>query len=204
MGLSISDGDMAIDALAFARYLRGRGFSGHVTSGGTLATLIRHELLERHPGIDSVIRHAGEIPIVELTGRLATGASLEGVPGMTTREGDGAPAPVDDPMPLRLHPKRKKKLTKLLGVPSARLLASRGCPGRCPYCGPAALQREAVEEGVRAGIDRNSLVQQGIGSIRRRQPADVADEVAWLYRRKAARMFLLLDDNLLSAGRQAD
>ncbi|MFH1437925.1 MAG: hypothetical protein ABIJ56_19615 [Pseudomonadota bacterium] len=28
VGLSISDGDMAIDALAFARYLRGRGYTG--------------------------------------------------------------------------------------------------------------------------------------------------------------------------------
>jgi len=98
VGLSISDGDMAIDALAFARYLRGRGYSGHLTCGGTLATLIRHELLERHQGIDSVIRHAGEVPIVELADILAAGKSLEGVPGMTTREGDGAPAPVADAM----------------------------------------------------------------------------------------------------------
>ena len=59
-----------------------------MTCGGTLATLTRHELLERHPGIDSVIRHAGEVPVVELADRLAAGSSLEGVPGMTTREGE--------------------------------------------------------------------------------------------------------------------
>ena len=37
-----------------------------------------------------------------LADRLAAAASLEGVPGMTTREGDGAPAPVADSLPCEL------------------------------------------------------------------------------------------------------
>src|SRR5512147_504881 len=43
VGVSISDADVAIDALAFLHFLRSTGFSGHVTCGGALATIGRHE-----------------------------------------------------------------------------------------------------------------------------------------------------------------
>jgi hypothetical protein len=78
------------------------------------------------------------------------------------------------------------------------MLASRGCPGRCPYCGPAALQREALGEGVRAGLDRAALARAGVGGTRRRSPEDVADEVAELFHDRGVLLFHLLDDNLLS------
>jgi hypothetical protein len=198
VGVSIPDADIAVDALAFVRFLRGRGFRGHLTCGGALATLVRHEILSKHPGVDSVVRHDGEITIVALAERLARDLPFEDVPGVSTRDGDGAPAPVADPAPLQLRPLRQSPLPRILGVPIARIIASRGCPGRCPYCGPAALQREALGEGVRAGLDRDALARAGVGGTRRRPPEDVADEIAELYHDGGARLFHLLDDNLLS------
>jgi hypothetical protein len=198
VGVSIPDADIAVDALAFVRFLRGCGFAGHVTCGGALATLVRHEILSKHPGVDSVVRHDGETTIVSLSDRIARGVPCDDVPGVSTRRGDGPPAPVADPAPLRLRPLRPSPLPRILGVPVARMLASRGCPGRCPYCGPAALQREAVEEGVRGGLDRAALARAGVGGTRRRSPEDVAGEVAELYHGEGVRLFHLLDDNLLS------
>ncbi|MBI5486263.1 MAG: radical SAM protein [Deltaproteobacteria bacterium] len=203
VGISIPDADIAVDGLAFVRYLRGGGYRGHVTCGGALATLVRHEILGKHGGVDTVVRHDGEATIVAMAERIAEGKSCVGVPGVSTREGDGAPAPVADPAPLRLRPMRPAPLPRILGVPVARMLASRGCPGRCPYCGPAALQREAVEEGVRGGLDRETLHRAGVGGTRRRSAGEVADEVAELYHGQGVRLFHLLDDNLLSGGAEA-
>ncbi|MBI5485829.1 MAG: radical SAM protein [Deltaproteobacteria bacterium] len=197
VGVSIPDTDVAIDGFAFVRLLRRRGHVGHVTCGGPLATLIRKEILARQPGFDSVVRQEGEVPIVALADRLAQGRAWTDVPGITVREGDGPPAPVADLTPLRLRPFRPLRLPRILGVPVARMLASRGCPGRCAYCGPAALQREAVAEGLRAGIDAPTLARRGVGGTRRRAPGDVADEVAALHHERNARFFVLLDDNLL-------
>ncbi|MBN2576847.1 MAG: radical SAM protein [Deltaproteobacteria bacterium] len=198
VGLSIPDADAAIDAFALARYVRRAGYGGHITCGGALATLVRHEFLARHPELDSVVRHDGEEPVCKLAARLGVGQDWKDVAGVTSRAGDGQPANVADRTPLLLRPLRRESLPELLGVPVARLLASRGCPGRCAYCGPAALQRQAVEEGLRSGLDRESMCRAGVGGTRRRAPAEVAAEVADLYHLRGVRFFHVLDDNLLS------
>ncbi|MBI5488060.1 MAG: radical SAM protein [Deltaproteobacteria bacterium] len=166
--------------------------------GGPLATLARREILARQPGIDSVVRHAGEAALVALVERLAAGRVPDDVPGLTTRQGDGRPAIVGGGAHNGLRPLRPAVLPLFLGVPTARLLASRGCPGRCPYCGPAALQDEAVREGLAEGIALEELARRGVGGVLRRSAEDVADEVAELYHRRRARFFILLDDNLLA------
>jgi radical SAM superfamily enzyme YgiQ (UPF0313 family) len=199
VGLSIPDADIAMDALAFVRLLRRRGYAGHVTCGGPLATLARREILARQPGIDSVVRQAGEGPLVELAGRLSAPIPVvNDLPGLSTRAGDGRPAPVAAAGNPGLRPLRAERLPRILGVPTARLLGSRGCPGRCAYCGPAALQEQALAEGLAAGLDRSELARRGVGGVRRRTPDDVADEAAELYHGREARFFVLLDDNLLA------
>jgi hypothetical protein len=86
----------------------------------------------------------------------------------------------------------------MLGVPTARILGSRGCPGRCAYCGPAALQEEAVREGLAAGLTREELARCGVGGIRRRAADDLAEEVAALYHDRGARFFIFVDDNVVA------
>src|SRR5450759_1743203 len=93
VGVSISDPLVAPLLLAFVRLLRQRGFAGHITAGGALATLERGNLLAAHPAIDSVVRHAGEASIVELALALGEGRGLDDVPGLTTRLGEGSGNP---------------------------------------------------------------------------------------------------------------
>ncbi len=200
VGLSMPDSDSTIDALAFVRYLRARGYVGHITCGGPVATLVRGELLARHPGIDSVIRHDGELPVTELAKRLSEGAPWLDIAGITTRNGDGPPSPVSDPTPMQIRPVHAEPLPRLIGVPTARLSASRGCPGRCPYCAPAALQLGAIDEGRKAGLSREALSEAGVGKTRYRHHVDLADEVAELYHESGARFFQVVDENLLSGG----
>ena len=76
VGVSISDPLVAPLLLAFVRLLRQRGFAGHITAGGALATLERGNLLAAHPAIDSVVRHAGEACVVELA--MGVGGRMDG------------------------------------------------------------------------------------------------------------------------------
>jgi radical SAM superfamily enzyme YgiQ (UPF0313 family) len=196
VGLSLADGGSALLPLALGEALSRAGFRGHITCGGQFATLSRSFLLERHRFLDSVVRFAGELPLVELTRRVLAGESVFGVPGVTTREGDGPPAPVLDTVPYTLRPLRDD-LPEILGHPAAHLTASRGCEGRCAYCGPAALQTEERREGARAGHSKVTLTHAGVGGVRRRTIEAVCDEMAYLFHERGVRYFYFVDEHLL-------
>jgi hypothetical protein len=149
--------------------------------GGPFATLARTWLLGRYAWLDSVVRFAGEAPLLALVRALARGESMACVPGLSTRAGDGPPADVLNPLPTTLLPVRHEGM-RMLGRKVAHVSATRGCAGRCSYCGPAALQDAEVAEGLRAGHSRRELLSSGVGGIRRRSVADVADELAGLAR----------------------
>ncbi len=199
VGLSLADGGSAVLPLALGEALARAGFRGHVTCGGPFATLAREWLLARHPWLHSVVRFAGEAPIVEIAARVGRGQAVFGVPGVTTREGDGPPAPVLDLGPTALRPSRDE-LPEILGHPAAHMTASRGCRGRCAYCGPAALQTEERREGVRAGHAPRTLSIAGVGGVRRRDLEAVCDEMAELWHARGARYFYFVDEHLLPYG----
>jgi radical SAM superfamily enzyme YgiQ (UPF0313 family) len=198
VGLAMPDGSSAPLPLSLGELLRVEGYRGHVTAGGPFATLARDWLLERYGWLDSVVRHAGEVPLVALARALRRGpnAELAPVPGLTTRHGDGAPAPVLDRTQLELVPARDE-LPEALGHPMAHVAATRGCPGRCAYCGPAALQRQERQEGLRQGCSAAELRQAGVGGVRRRSLASICDEMAELWHQRGARYFYFVDEHLL-------
>jgi len=181
VGLSLQDGASAVLPLALGELLRRLGYRGHITVGGPFATLARTWLLDRYAWLDSVVRFAGEAPLLALVRALARGESITSVPGLSTHAGDGPPADVLSPLPTKLVPIRHEG-ARMLGRKVAHVVATRGCAGRCSYCGPAALQGAEVEEGLRAGHSRQELLSSGVGGIRRRPVADVADELAGLAR----------------------
>jgi radical SAM superfamily enzyme YgiQ (UPF0313 family) len=181
VGLSLQDGGSAVLPLALGELLRRLGYPGHITAGGPFATLARTWLLGRYAWLDSVVRFAGEAPLLALVRALARGESIACVPGLSTRTGDGHPADVLSPLPTTLVPVRHAGM-RLLGRKVAHVSATRGCAGRCSYCGPAALQDAEVAEGLRAGHSRRHLAAFGVGGVRRRKVADVADELAGLAR----------------------
>lgn len=196
VGLSLADGGSALLPLALGEMLSRAGYRGHITCGGQFATLARGWLLERYPWLDSVVRFAGEGPIVAITARVAKGDSVFGVPGVTTREGDGPPADVLDPTQITLRP-RRDELPEILGHKAAHIAASRGCQGRCAYCGPAALQTLERKEGARAGLSARALQRGGVGGVRRRELEAVSDEMAELFHARGVRYFYFVDEHLL-------
>lgn len=196
VGLSLADGGSAILQLAVGEALSRAGFAGHVTAGGQFATLARDWLLDRHPWLDSVVRFAGEGPLVEIARRVVSGVGVEGAPGVTTRAGDGAPADVLDRAPQRIRPQRDQ-LPEILGHRAAHIAATRGCLGRCQYCGPAALHTQERREGIRGGVAKAVLTGAGVGGVRRRELDAVCDEMAELWHRRGVRYFYFVDEHLL-------
>ncbi len=196
LGVSIQSGIAAIDNLAFINRVRALGYSGHITCGGTFATLCRRRLFDQCRHIDSIIRHDGEIPIAFLANAIANDEGFDSLPGVSTMYGDGLPAPVGIRTHLDVRPTRQfRKL--YAGVPSAEISAVRGCFGNCSYCGLKALRREATFEARQCGMTTREISSVGVGSIRRRKINSVADEMAYLYHEKNVRFFHLVDENHL-------
>lgn len=196
VGLSIPDGGSAILPLTLGELLRRRGYRGHITCGGSFATLARQWLLERYEWLDSVVRFAGEVPLLGLVRALEEGRAWDEVAGVTTRAGDGLPAPVLDPLAMQLVPEHGE-LPEVVGYPMAHILATRGCRGRCTYCGPASWQAQEVAEGRRAGVHVTRLRLAGVGSVRRRPVDDICDEMATLHRERGVRYWYFVDEHLL-------
>jgi hypothetical protein len=196
MGVAIPSGHAAIDILAFVNRVRQLGYQGHITCGGAYATLARERLLHTVAGLDSVVRHDGEVPIACLADAVSRGLSLESVPGLTTRSGDGAPAAVDDRAGMLMGPERDR-LRLYAGVPSAKISAVRGCWGGCRYCGLAGLRRDAIREAAARGLSPKAAASAGVGGMRRRPVDHVADEMARLYHDQGVRYFHFVDENHL-------
>jgi radical SAM superfamily enzyme YgiQ (UPF0313 family) len=127
---------------------------------------------------------------------VSAGAGVHGIAGVTTREGDGAPALVLDRAPLEVHPERDE-LPDVIGFPAAHISASRGCLGRCQYCGPAALHTLERQEGIRSGAASGVLTRAGVGGVRRRELDLVCDEMAELWRERGVRYFYFVDEHVL-------
>jgi hypothetical protein len=195
VGISLQDGGSAVLLLALGDLLRRRYYRGHITAGGPFATLARAWLLDRYVWLDSVVRFAGEAPLLELVCALSEGKSITSIAGVSTRAGDGPPADVLNRLSMQLLPVRHDGM-RILGHKAAHMSAARGCAGRCAYCGPAALQEAEIEEGRRAGHSRQQLAAAGVGTIRRRSLADVAGELDELAR-AGYRYLHFVDEHLL-------
>lgn len=198
VGVSLSDSHVALDLLSFVEWVRRRGYLGHIVAGGALATVERHQLLDRYRGLDSIVRLEGEETLGALAQRVISGQPWDPLPGLTSRAGDGPPL-VHQRADFSCRPLRMPVLPTVLGIPSARVVASRGCPGQCAYCGSAALRRTATEEAERAGWSPERVQHSGIAGRRLRPLADFADEVAELYHERGVRCFHLPDDNVLGS-----
>jgi len=202
VGVSLPSGHASIDAVAFILLLRTLGHAGHITVGGAWATLSCQRILESFPQIDSVVRYDGEIPIVELANRVANGADVRGTDGVCTREGGMETGFVEGDAFLQTRPLHDR-FRRYAGVPSAKISAVRGCFGKCKYCGLAAVRKERKREARAAGLAASKIRALGIGGMRRRPAADVAQEMAELYHEYGVRFFHFVDENHLPADPEA-
>jgi hypothetical protein len=194
-GISVQNTEAALASITLARVLRRRGFRGRIVCGGHFATLNAADILNEIPEVDVVVRLAGEEALVGLARGARTPEEIAALPGAVLRgpDGDvrlGAPARPVGPVPggsageLPVH----------LGFRAVDLVGSTGCEAHCSYCCVAASTRLAGAEAIRGGAARAVAATAGVV----RWSGDrLATEIAALYHARGARVFTVMDDNLL-------
>ncbi len=102
-----------------------------IVFGGIGATFLDDHLLQHFPWIDIIVRGEGEITFPALIRRIEAQKSYSDLPGLTLRAGDI----------IRRNPDAER-LEDLDALPKPathyrfhHLALSRGCPGKCTFCG---------------------------------------------------------------------
>jgi anaerobic magnesium-protoporphyrin IX monomethyl ester cyclase len=151
--------------------------------GGVYPTYHAEAILRSEPAVDIVVRGEGEAGAVDLAGVLgeAGRAGLRRVDGISFRDRDTVVrnpdrAPIADLDAFRTGWELIDDWDRYrcFGLGRAAIVQfSRGCPHRCTYCG-----------------------QHGFWvKWRRRSPASLAEEIAWLRRTHGVRFITLADEN---------
>jgi radical SAM superfamily enzyme YgiQ (UPF0313 family) len=170
--------------------LRKAGVTAHLTMGGHYASFASETLLGLIPELDSLVRFEGERTVVELADALRCGRSWQGIRGLAWRDAAGVrlSPPREDPVALDAlpWPQRDDIAYHEQDLPTASVLASRGCPWKCSFCSIITFY-----EG------------NGTRGRRRRDPLRVVDEVEYLVRERAVELILFQDDDFLAGGREA-
>lgn len=163
-------------------FLRKSRIKCHFTAGGQYASLRYEELLKMIPELDSVVRFEGEYAIVDLVRSLENGKSWKKIQNIVYSENGKIivnPArSLEKNLDRFPFPVRAPLSDYMPGLKYATLLAGRGCINNCSFCNVREYYRKAK------------------GPLRRvRNPECVVDEMEFLYREKACRVFLFQDDD---------
>lgn len=190
IGFSMIFQFMAPDFAKVIGALRAAGVNAHFTMGGHYASFAPETLLQLIPELDSVVRFEGERTIVELTQAVIAGLSWREICGIAWRSGGQVHTtpPRNDAVALDAlpWPERADIAYDQMELPTASVLASRGCPWKCSFCSIITFY-----EG------------NGTRGRRRRNPLDVVDEMEHLVRERGVRLILFQDDDFLAGGRDA-
>ena len=115
----------------------------HVSVGGPHVSVLATEWLDHYPSTDTVIIGEGEHTLLDLAERLAGGQPTTNIPGTAFRNnGNGSGPVIGPPRPpvadLDSLGKTWKYYRHNLTV------SSRGCPGKCTFCGTPRLWGQKV------------------------------------------------------------
>lgn len=191
VGFSLIFQYMAPDFGRVITALRDAGVSAHFTIGGHYASFEPAALLERIPGLDSVVRFEGEVTLVHLMNCLGSNADWRSLPGIAFRRADDevtiAPlARTVEDLDSLPWPDRASINYEGHPMPTASVLGSRGCPWDCSFCSIRPFYED-----------------QG-GPLRRlRAPRAIVDEMIDLHRNRGVPIFLFQDDDFLAGGKKA-
>src|SRR5262245_50703365 len=129
-----------IGALAEAcRMLKARRPSLRIVCGGPEVGPIADAVLQRHADVDVVVHSEGEAPFAELVAAWRTGAPIDGVRGITFRDGGRLVATASAPIVHDLNSLPSPHLTRAHdGLDMNRRVVcietQRGCVFRCNFC----------------------------------------------------------------------
>jgi anaerobic magnesium-protoporphyrin IX monomethyl ester cyclase len=157
-----------------------------VFAGGYLPTLTPEVVLNMCPSLDCCVVGEGEITCVELADAIRTGMDIGGIKGIAfKRDGEITHTPyrkyienLDDlPFPKRSFVSEK---LKMIG-----LLTSRGCYGRCIFCGQNEFYEKCLSDKVRY-----------------RSPENVVNELVYLKKNYDFDKIFIHDDNFIDGSRK--
>jgi radical SAM superfamily enzyme YgiQ (UPF0313 family) len=172
------------------RTLRAAGVRAHFTIGGHYASFEPEALLRFIPELDSVVRFEGEETLAELVASLDDPDAWRRIGGIAWLDRGQAvlnpPRDVSIPIDEYAEPDRRDIDYRRQALPTASVLASRGCPWQCSFC------------SIITFYEAN-----GTKGRRRRDPLRVVDEVEGLVRQQGARLILFQDDDFLAGGLNA-
>jgi len=162
--------------------LRKAGVQSHFTAGGHYPSLRPENTLREIPELDTVVRFEGELTARELLERLDRPETWGEIQGLTFRRNGevvvNPSRPLIEDLDRLPWPGRGEQLQSVRGIPTAPMLASRGCLFDCSFC------------SIR------QFYGQAPGPLRRtRSPEDVAREMRYLFDARGVRLFLFQDDD---------
>lgn len=190
VGFSLIFQYMVPQFAAVIRALREAGVQAHFTIGGHYASFEPVELLTYIPELDSVVRFEGEETLMEIVEHIENPSRWRQVPGIAWL--DHGQVVLNPPRQGRKHiddfpePDRRDIDYRQQDLPTASILASRGCPWKCSFC------------SIITFYEAN-----GTTGRRRRSPVKIVDEVEQLVRERGAKLILFQDDDFLAGGTEA-
>lgn len=153
----------------------------HFTMGGHFPTLEYNRALRCIPGLDSVIRHEGELTLVELYRHLDSPEHWAEIKGLVYRR-DGRihvcePRPLIEDLDILPFPLRGGEIRRHRNLKISSLITSRGCHYDCSFC--------SIQEFYRGAPGRKR---------RSRSPENVVQEMRSLFD-SGTRIFVFKDDD---------
>jgi Fe-S oxidoreductase len=148
--------------------------------GGSHGTFWDENALKEYPAVDVIVRGEGELTIVDLAEKLEAGAKLEGVLGITYRDGEAIRRNPDRPyikdldsIPFPAHHLMPLSNLKHNGKLLVPLVSSRGCVYWCDFC---------------------STVRMFGRGYRWRSAKNVVDEMQWVHEKYGVDQVTFYDD----------
>jgi radical SAM superfamily enzyme YgiQ (UPF0313 family) len=165
-------------------YLRENGITAHFTAGGHFPTLESRGTLQQIPGLDSVVRHEGELTLLELFQNLGNRVAWNDIRGLVYRQGDAIrvnpPRPLIADLDSLPFPLRSPEVGLThRGIDVRSIAASRGCYYHCSFCSISEFYRTA------SGPRRRS-----------RSAANLVAEMAKLHGDFGTQIFIFQDDDI--------
>lgn len=187
VGFSLIFQRMLPDFADLIAYLREHDVDTHFTIGGHFASLEPAKLLRAIPGLDSVVRHEGEVTLLALYHELDRPSVWEQIEGLAFRRNGktivnpARPLIADiDTLPF---PDRSGRLVTHRDLGICSISASRGCYYNCSFCSIQEFYSEPP------GPKRRS-----------RSPANVVTEMEQLFHDLGARIYVFQDDDFQMKG----
>lgn len=183
LGVNLNFQYLADSTGLLLRKIRERGYAGHITLGGLFASVAYRDLMERMPGIDTLVRFEGERTYTELLECLDQPEKWPEIQGLVYRNAsreaiENPLRPLISDLDIIPYPARDLLPVALDLGGYAYVISSRGCNGVCAYC-----------------VQQRSVSDPAGRRWRGRDPQLVAKEIEQLVNEQGAHLISFVDDD---------